>query len=221
MVSPCRFESARDYCQYGANPGYFGRCVRVSSSNGASVGEVEQDEYSAYELAKAANRKAEDAKASIESIREETDQLVESLRDELEQTRSELSAMRDQMRLLRHVRQASSLKVEQRVAIGLQTLYNKALRNPNHDRAAIDASAWSDALGGDVDRTLAYKDFERAETLVGDTSVVEYIRENRGAKKNSRLVLRLDNGRLPSSIGGREIGDGGEVVRVSQQGEQV
>lgn len=142
---------------------------------------------------------------ALEDEREERRRLEE----EVEALRQEVSTIEDRTDLFERVNRGASLKPDERAAVILQTLYAKA--NRNGGSASIDVNGAVDALGGDVDRTLMYSTFEKAEQLVDDTDIVEYKQEDRSSSKNSRLILRLENGEPPATVAGHEIAPDEEV----------
>lgn len=116
----------------------------------------------------------------------------------------------DRTRLQEHVQNASSLKVPERAAICIQTLFNQAQkkrRRGGEPIATMDYNGADDALGGTLYRRQLLDAMERADGLVpGD--VLQFKKEPRSSRMNSRLILDLNSGELPSTVAGKKI-DGG------------
>lgn len=127
--------------------------------------------------------------------------------EEAAELRQELAELRERTSLVDRVQRASTLKPEERAIVLIQTLHAEARRNGG--TATIDASAAVKALGGDIDRTLMYGDdgtFQRTVDLVGDEDLLWYQTENRASSKNSRLILDLNNGEMPDTVAGHDVG---------------
>lgn len=163
--------------------------------------------------AESANATARRAQKRVLELREtvaDQSERIDDLEAENEDLRQELGELRDRTGLLEHVKEASSLKPEKRAAVLIQTLYNTAWQRRQSDanvnpRATMDYKAAEGALGGAVTRDKIYRTFQKAEDLVDDSDLVRFVKEDRGAPKNSRLVLDLDGGSVPRTIGGKSI----------------
>lgn len=169
------------------------------------------------EVVEDAVRKSDHAQDQILKLREENAILsdrVDTAEQERDELRKEVSRLRERTDLLETVRRAGSMGVEERAAVLVQTLYNEA-RGRGQKNTKDTASAMMDynkaegALGGGVSRDQIYRTFDRAEELVDDTDVVQYIKEDRTSPQNSRLVLTLENGALPQTIAGHAIEEPG------------
>lgn len=152
----------------------------------------------------------------IENELDELKEQVNSQQDRIDDLEVENERLRERWKrteertdLLQHVKQSSALAPEERAAILIQTLHNKAVASEQRGEPAqseLDANQGVSALGGSIDRTLMYSTFEKAVELVGDEAVLQYKKEDRGAAKNSRLLLNLEAGELPATVAGHEIG---------------
>lgn len=169
---------------------------------------VENHNEGARAVAKQAMQRVNELEEELEERRTRDTNLVE----QIQALERELEDLRERTQLLQAIQHAGALKKDQRVAVLLQTLYNKAKRHEREEsgsaRATADINAYRNALGGDVDDSYFYRDAEAAVELVGDSDVLEFKKESPGARKNSRLILDLGAGDLPAIIAGREIGEG-------------
>jgi HAD superfamily hydrolase (TIGR01549 family) len=159
----------------------------------------------AVNIAQRAIRRVNELEEQLDERRNRDQNLVEQIRD-LER---ELNEHRENTRLLKAINRASSSQKGHRVAILVQYLYNKAKRHGREDggqpAATADINDYEAALGGDVEHTYFYRDAKAAVDMVGDTDVLTFRKEAPGARKNSRLILDLTEGNLPSAIGVHEI----------------
>jgi regulator of replication initiation timing len=170
------------------------------------VGELEAMVEEFKRASRAAFQKAESAESELGEVREEQAALEEevaTLREEKATLEQELDEVRERTDLLQAVRNASSLDSEEQAAVCIQNLHNKALNND--DRAELPPSEGLTALGHSIDRTSIYDVYRRAERLVGDHDLLWYQSEPRNAEKNSRLILDLTKGSLPSTVAGYDI----------------
>lgn len=167
--------------------------------------EVENQADGAMKIAKQAVKRVNEIEDELEQRRTRDEHLVEQIQD-LER---ELDEHRESTRLLKAINRASSTQKAHRVAVLVQTVYNKAKRHGREEggtpRATADLNDYEAALGGDVDHTYFYRDAKAAVEMVGDKDVLRFKKESPGARKNSRLILDLTEGNLPSAIGGHEI----------------
>jgi len=155
-----------------------------------------------------ADQSARTAKSMLLDMREELNERearIDELEDQLAEQRQTITQLRDRTGLLEHVKQGSSLPIEQRAAVLIQVLHNKA--NDNDGKAALDYKAAEAALGGSVNRSNIYRTMDKAEALVDDSNVVEKVKEDKSSAKNTRLVMDTGAGEVPSTVAGKEIAD--------------
>jgi len=178
-----------------------------------TIQELAEEVRQAKSEAKDARRMAQQAQQTLLEVREremEKDQRIADLKQEVESLEDELATLRDRTGLLETVKSASSMQIDKRAAVLIQTLYNKAWKRKEssanvESKAMMDYNAAEGALGGTVDRSKIYRTFQKAEELVDNKDVVEYVEEDRGSKKNTRLRLSLDGGSVPATIAGQQI----------------
>jgi len=167
---------------------------------------------------------AMDAREEVAKLRSTVDRLVDRV-DELEE---ENRRLRDRTDLLQQVREASSLKPDERAAVIIQTLINEAHTNEasgHAPKAKMDTAQAKKTLGGAADRGAAWRALQRAEELVCDAkgldpdndnecqrSPVRYVKRSRSAKENSHLLLDLRDGDVPAVVAGYDVHDGGAVA---------
>lgn len=170
---------------------------------------VENHSEGARTVAKNAMQRVNELEEELKERRNRDANLV----GQIQTLEREIDDLSERTQLLQAIQNAGALKKDQRVAVLLQTLYNKAKRHAREDNgtptATADINTYEDALGGDVETTYFYRDAKAAVELVGDEDVLKFKQEAPGARKNSRLILNLDEGDLPAIIAGRDIGDGG------------
>lgn len=143
------------------------------------------------------------------------DERVDELETQVEQLEYELGQMREQAeveeRLFADVRQGMANKPEERAATLIQALNNEACTDASVGRAKkaeMDVAKARTALGGSIIRQSIYPTFDRAVDLVDDKRVLEYVKEDRGSDRNSRLRLNLEGDReLPDRVAGFDIRD--------------
>lgn len=167
---------------------------------------VQEETQKAVQFAKRALARCDDLEEEIEALRAEN----RELRDELDAARKRLVDVEERDAIADTVVNAKRLKVEERAAICLQTAANKAYkrkRRGEHPSAEIDYNAADTATGGVLDRRQLLDALERAAALV-DSNVARYKKEPRAAKKNSRLIVDLERGELPSQVAGMDIQPG-------------
>lgn len=150
-------------------------------------------------------------KKALEILDEIENQLGERL-DELESTIEQqqncIDELREEQRLFEAMGEALANDPDARVAHILQTLHNDAKENPN-DRARMTArEAWT-LVNRSIDRARMYDTLRRAESLVDDTNVCEFVEKPRGHDPPSHLRVDLSEGQLPARVGGRRIRSGG------------
>lgn len=170
------------------------------------VEELETEATDAKNLARRTQQKLND----VRKREKERERRIDDLEAELEATKQEVSELRDRTGLLETVKSGASMKIDERAAVLIQTLYNKAWKRKQKDAntnptASMDYNAAEAALGGSVARSTILRTFDKAEQLVGDDDVVEKVSEDRSSKKNTRLLLDLSGGDVPATIAGQRI----------------
>lgn len=140
-------------------------------------------------------------------LEDQTEWLEEQLRqanDEIAELRSEVDRLSDTNEMLEQVGAADSGKPARRAAVLIRTLRTRA--NASDGRASLDVTGALDVLRLDRDkRTLMYSTFEKAEGLVGDREILWYRNEPRHSDKNSRLIIDIREGDVPSVAEGHEL----------------
>lgn len=167
---------------------------------------VQEETEKAVQLAKRAHKRCDELEEDMEALRAEN----RELRDELDAARQRLADVEERDAIADSVVDAKRLKVEERAAICLQTAANKAFkrkRRGEHPSAEIDYNTADTATGGVLDRRQLLDALERAATLV-DSDVARFKKERRSAKKNSRLIVDLERGDLPTEVAGMDIQPG-------------
>jgi hypothetical protein len=118
---------------------------------------------------------------------------------EIDDLREENQTLKARTDLLDLVENSDEMDGMQRTVALLQHLQKKAEQDGGRGRAesaAVDADRALEVLHyPEVDRTAIYKDFERAQRLVGDGDVCWY-----DGGQNARLVLNLENGDVPAKF---------------------
>lgn len=142
---------------------------------------------------------------------------VTALEEQNEQLVGELATLRQRTDLMNAIQSADRLKPDERAAVCAQNLYNEAWQGRHADTpepaaASMDWQKAQGALGGSVtSRQLIYDALERAEELADEQlgqnqEVVRYIKESRGADRNTRLVVDLrEQDPFPLEVGGDEV----------------
>ena len=132
----------------------------------------------------------------IRSLRAELDE-----RDAvIEELKQRILDLEDRTELQRHIERASQLSVEKRAEACIQTCVNEAQRRRRNGQpasATMDYNGARKALGGGLADQQLLDALKRADELV-DGAVVRFKKEKRAAQKNSRLIVDLDAGTLPS-----------------------
>lgn len=139
---------------------------------------------------------------------EDNEDQIKELRAENEALRRELDQVKDRTDLLQQVRRASSRPKEEKVAVTLTVLRQRAERQGGS--ASMQWDGVVNALGGDIDRTTSYDIMQAAADMI-DSDAVRYVKEPRSSKQNTRLVMDLNAGRLPHTIAGHDITGQGEA----------
>lgn len=170
---------------------------------------------SAETMAQRALKRVRELEAELGAAHERIDD-VEAENDRL---RAELEEIDERTGLMEAVSDASSMQIETRAAVCIQTLVNEASAVGGEDlpTAAMDWNEGRSALGGSISRTSVYDTFDKAQELVDsrlgeEQDVVKYISEDRSSPRNSRLVVNLDAGDVPGKLGDKEIQHGGNAT---------
>lgn len=138
------------------------------------------------------------------------DERIEEHTDQILAIEENVHDLDDRTSLQEFVRDASSLKVEERAAVLIQTLYNEAQKKRRRGGEPIATGDYKDAdtaLGNTLDNRQLIDAMDRAATLV-EGDVLQFKKEPRSSRMNSRLILNLNAGELPATVAGRKI-DGG------------
>lgn len=137
---------------------------------------------SATHAVKRAHDKLDDREAAIEG---NTDRILA--------LQEHVSDLDDRTRLQEHVRDASSLKVEERAAICIQTLFNEAQskrRRGGEPVVAMDCNDSKMALGGSLAREQLQTALRRADELV-EGDVLQFKKESRASfTRSTRCAVR-------------------------------
>lgn len=164
---------------------------------------VQEETEKAVALAKRALQRCNELEDRIESLAAEN----RELRDENDRLKQRLADVEERDSIADTVIDGKRLKVDERAAVCVQTLANTAYRRKRRgERAAatMDYNEADKALGGELDRRQLLDALERAGELV-DSDAVTYKPEPRHTQKNSRLIVDLQAGELPSTVAGRSI----------------
>jgi len=159
---------------------------------------------------KDANQSARTAKSMLLDVREELnekEQRIDELEKRVNEQNQTIAQLRDRTGLLENVQEGGSLPIEKRAAILIQVLHNKA--TDNDGKAALDYKAAEAALGGSVNRSNIYRTMDKAESLVGNSDLVRKVKEDKSSSKNTRLVMDLSAGDVPTTVAGKEIAQAG------------
>lgn len=180
---------------------------------------VDDDEPAPEAIASSAENMAQRALKRVRELEADladAHERIDGLKAENQRLRAELQEIDERTGLMEAVSDASSMQIETRAAICIQTLVNEASSVAGEDlpTAAMDWREGKKALGGGINRTSVYDTFEKAEELVDaqlgdDQRVVQFKREGRSSQKNSRLAVDLSAGDLPRKIADKEIRAGG------------
>lgn len=157
-----------------------------------------------------ANQSARTAKSKLLEVHgdlQEKEQRIDELEERIEEQDQTISQLRDRTGLLESVKEGASLPIEQRAAVLIQTLYNKAWDNDG--KAALDYKAAEAALGGSVNRSNIYRTMDKAENLVDNSQLLQKVKEDKSSAKNTRLTMDLSAGEVPATVAGKEIAQPG------------
>lgn len=148
----------------------------------------------------------------LEVVEEQNEWLEGELKDrdeQIERLEGRLDEYERRSDLLDRVAQSSASSRQEKAAVLLQVLHNDASSSSSNS-ASMDARAGWDNLNRTVDRTTVYDVFEDIVDAVDDEDVCYIKRESRSSKKNTRIVLNLDEGHVPSEMAGVPITEGGD-----------
>lgn len=126
----------------------------------------------------------------------------EEISRELNVVRRQLAEVQQSTSMLNDIKTGSSDVREKRMAKILLTLRNKAERNGGS--ATMDAGNCHDALNQEPDRTTMYGLMDDLADLVG-TDAVRYVKEDKSADRNSRLILDESKGPVPATFEGHDV----------------
>lgn len=166
------------------------------------LSDLEEEVEDATERSKASFQMAQRALDIANEAAQKVDDEEGAYEEEIEGLRDELDELRDRTDIFKHVQNAGGMDPETRAAICIQKCYNTAQADPNNRGTLTAAEAWKMLDATQIDRTRYYDIFQKAEDLVGDDDVCWYQNEDRGHDPPSRLIVDLDDGRLPSQING-------------------
>lgn len=149
-------------------------------------------------------------KKTLETVNRYESRLDE-FEERIDEMQAQLDELQDEQRLIGAMGDIIGSDRDKRAALILQTLHNDAKANQD-DRARMTArEAWS-VVNRSVDRSQMYDVLRRAETIVDDHDVCQYVERPRGSEPPSHLLVDLSEGRLPGMIAGKRItpASGGE-----------
>lgn len=149
----------------------------------------------AYTRLDSQSRRIDNLRDELAEERKQREDLERQLHDReqtIEELRDKVSQIDSRTNLLEVVEQSDDLTAKQRSTVLIQSLYKNAKaqeRRGRKPKASMDRDAAKEALHHpDVDRTTYYKDFQRAERLVGDDDLVW--------KDEGKLYINLEEGAL-------------------------
>jgi len=164
---------------------------------------VQEETEKAVAFAERALERCNELEEQIETLRAEN----RDLRDELDAAKQLLADVEARDSLADVAVEGKRLEVEERAAVCLRTAAKKAHKRKRRDQppaGEIDYNKAEAALGGELDRRQLLDALRRAAELI-DGKVARFKKENRAAKKNSRLIVDLERGELPSTVAGMDI----------------
>ena len=171
-----------------------------------TVAELAEQVHALQSEVRDANQSARTAKTRLLEVREELngkDCRIDELEERVEQQAQTIEQLRNRTGLLENVKEGGSLPIEKRAAILIQVLHNNA--TDNEGKAALDYKAAEAALGGSVNRSNIYRTMDKAEDLVDNSDLVWKVKEDKSSQKNTRLVMDLSAGDVPTTVAGKEI----------------
>lgn len=164
---------------------------------------VQEETEKAVALAKRALKRCNELEERIENLAVEN----RELRDENDRLKQRIADIEERDTIADTVINGKRLKVEERAAVCIETLANTAYRRKRRGESAsatMDYNGADKALGGELDRRQLLDALERAGELV-ESNAVEFKAEPRHTRKNSRLIVDLEAGELPSTVAGRSV----------------
>jgi chromosome segregation ATPase len=176
-------------------------------------GSTTTDEASVEQQLKDLRSKVDSLSNGLAYVREELDKRDETIEEQnayIERLEQRVMDLEERTDLQQHIQDAGALDVEERAGVCVQTLVNRARkkqRNGGAPTASMDYNGADAALGGTLSREQLLRALRRAAEII-DGDAVRFISESRASQKNSRLVLDLEAGTLPSKAGGVELGAG-------------
>lgn len=138
----------------------------------------------------------------IGELREE----IQDVRLELKHLREEVAELQDQTDMLKSVRRAGASNREEKVAIVLMNIREKAERG---GRGQMTAENIVDTLQNQIERTTAYSIMDKAVEMVEKPDVLFVERFDRHDDRNTRLVMDRTEGDLPPTLEGFDLRQGG------------
>lgn len=138
----------------------------------------------------------------ITELREEN----QSLRLELKHLREELADVQDQTDMLKNVRKAAASSREEKVAIVLMNIREKAQQ---HGEGRMDPEDIVNTLQNQIERTTAYSIMDAAVEMVEDKDILYVDRYDRHDDRNTALVMDRAEGDLPPALAGYDLRQGG------------
>lgn len=157
---------------------------------------------------------SDDVETMLETLRADFNGLLSQHRSamdriaELEERVDELEAenerLRDTSDLFESIRKSGATTTEDRVVVLVETLRARAaVRDP--PRYELDAEGITNVLQGSIKRPNAYPLMDDVVDMVDRSNVLWKQTESRSSAKNTRLVLDLRKGDVPSTIAGQTI----------------
>lgn len=138
----------------------------------------------------------------IEDLREE----IRDLRLEVKHLREEMADVQDQTDMLKNVRKAAASSREEKVAIVLMNIREKASKN---GVARMEPEDIINTLQNQVERTSTYGIMDAAERMVDDKDILYVDRYDRHDDRNTCLVMDRSEGDLPPQVAGFDLRQGG------------
>jgi septal ring factor EnvC (AmiA/AmiB activator) len=142
-----------------------------------------------------------DAIEELRGLLDEASEERRHIKEEQQTLQHQLNEIDRRTDLLRLIENGEEVNGKQRSVILIQSLRRAAERKSDRGRKAkssVNREEAERALGHpDVDRTTIYTDMQRAERLVGDQDIVQYVTNSEG---ETRLKMNLEAGELPSKF---------------------
>lgn len=144
----------------------------------------------------------------LRQLYQQQNQEIQTLKEELAEEREHRKELQEQVdqqvdsnELVREIRKNGTNDWDAYAAIIVETLGREAGED---GVATMDAGECRKTLQGQPHRTNCYDILQHAADLV-DSKMLEYIKEPRTSKRNSRLKLDRSVDDLPRRVGGREL----------------